>query len=194
MVDRVHHHTANGRANTQPALRASLAELLQAVLAVADFADRGAAIDRDATHLAGAQTQRGVTRLASHQLNRGASAAGDLRALAGTQFDAVNGATHRDAAQLQAVASLDRRFVARDQTVAHRHALRRDDVTALAIGVAQQRDVRGAVRIIFNALDAGGNAFLVTLEVDDAVMLLVTAATLTHGDAAMMVATAGLGL
>jgi len=27
--------------------------------------------------------------------------------------------------------------------------------------------VRGAVRIVFDALDAGGDAFLVTLEVDD---------------------------
>src|ERR1700735_1560695 len=101
MVDRAHHHTANGRANTQPALRASLAELLQAVLAVADFANRGAAVDRDAAHLAGAQKQRGVTGFGSHQLHRGTGAASDLRTLARTQLDAMDRATHRNVAQLQ---------------------------------------------------------------------------------------------
>src|SRR6185437_9159961 len=194
MVDRVHHHAANGRADTQPALRAGLAELLQAVLAVADFTDRGAAVDRDATHLAGAQTQRGVTGFACYQLHRGTGAAGDLRTLARTQLDAMDRAAHRDVAQLQAVARLDRRIATGYQTVVHLHAFRRNDVTTLAVGVAQQRNVRGAVRIVFDALDAGGDAFLVALEIDDAVLLLVTAAAMTHGDAAMMIATAGAGL
>jgi hypothetical protein len=67
-------------------------------------------------------------------------------------------------------------------------ALRRDDVTALTVDVAQQRDVRGAVRIVFDALDAGGDADLVALEVDDAVMLLVATTDVTRGDAAVVVA------
>src|SRR5688572_26372762 len=41
VVDRVHHHTANGRANTHVALHAGLAQLAQAVLFVGDFADGG---------------------------------------------------------------------------------------------------------------------------------------------------------
>src|SRR5690606_814895 len=61
-------------------------------------------------------------------------------------------------------------------------------------GVAQQRDVRGAVRIVLDALDAGGDAFLVALEVDQAVVLLVAAADVAGGDAAVVVATAALAL
>src|SRR5690349_6977117 len=134
MVDRVHHHAAHGRADALPALGAGLAQLLQAVLGVADFADGGAAVDRHAAHFAGAQTQRGVTGLARDQLHGSASTAGDLCALACLHLDAVDGRTDRDGAQRQAVAGLDRRVGTGHQAVTHRHALGRDDVAALAVG------------------------------------------------------------
>ena len=44
VVDRVHRHTAHRRADAAPALGAGLAELAQAVLGVADLADRRAAL------------------------------------------------------------------------------------------------------------------------------------------------------
>jgi hypothetical protein len=106
----------------------------------------------------------------------------------------MHGRTDRDVAQRQGVAGLDRRIAARDHLVAGLQALRRDDVAALAVGVAQQRDVRSAVRIVFDALDAGGDAFLVALEVDDAVMLLVATTDVTGGDAAVVVAAAAVAL
>jgi ribosomal protein L4 len=53
---------------------------------------------------------------------------------------------------------------------------------------------RGAVGIVLDALDPAGHAFLVALEVDDAVVLLVPAATVAHGDAPEVVAATGLGL
>ena len=80
------------------------------------------------------------------------------------------------------------------QLHADRHALGRDDVTALAVGVAQQRDVRAAVRIVFETLDLGRDAVLVALEVDHAIVLLVTAALMAHGDVAVVVAAGVLGL
>jgi hypothetical protein len=45
VVDRVHDHAADGRADALPALGAGLAELAEVVLAVADFTDGGAAVD-----------------------------------------------------------------------------------------------------------------------------------------------------
>src|SRR5690606_26697646 len=82
MIDGVHGRTANGRLDTAPALGASLAELLEAVRVVADFAHRRAAFDRHLAHLAGAKTQRGVPLLASDQLHAGTGGTSDLRALA----------------------------------------------------------------------------------------------------------------
>ena len=83
---------------------------------------------------------------------------------------------------------------ARDHLVAGLQALRRDDVAALAVDIAQQRDVRGAVRVVFDPLDARRDAFLVALEVDDAVVLLVATTDVAGGDAAVVVAATAVAL
>src|SRR3546814_2172782 len=83
----------------------------------------------------------------------------------------MHGRADRDVAQRQRVTGLDRRIDARDHLVAGLQALGRDDVATLAIDVAQQRNVRGAVGIVFDPLHARRDAFLVALEVDDSVML-----------------------
>ena len=194
VVDRVHGRAANGRLDAAPTLGTGLAQLLEVVLDVADFADGRAALGRHLAHFAGAKTQRGVTLLAGDQLHAGAGGTGQLRALARLHLDAMHRGADRDVAQRQRVADLDRGVAARDHLVAGLQALRRDDVAALAVDVAQQRDVRGAVRIVFDALDARRNAFLVALEVDDAVMLLVTTADVAGGDAAVVVTATGLAL
>src|SRR5688572_21025501 len=99
MVDRVHGGTADGRLDAAPARGTGLAELLEAVFVVADFADRGAALGRHAAHLAGTQAQRGVDAFARNQLNTSTGGTGDLRALARLHLDAVHGGTDRDVAQ-----------------------------------------------------------------------------------------------
>jgi hypothetical protein len=194
MVDRIHHDAADGRADAQPALGAGLAVLLEAVFAVADFTDRGAAVRRHLAHFAGAKAQRGVTLLAGDQLRRGPGRTRDLRLLAGLHLDAMHRGADRDVAQRQRVADLDRRVAARHQLVADGDALGSDDVAALAVGIAQQRDVRGAVGIVFDALDTAGDAFLVALEIDDAVVLLVPATLVANRDPAVVVATTRAGL
>ena len=101
---------------------------------------------------------------------------------------------HRDVAQRHGIARLDRRIGAGADLVARLDALGRQDVAALAVGVLDQRDVRGAVRIVLDRLDDAGDAVLVALEIDDAVLLARTAALVARGDAAGMVARAGLAL
>ena len=48
--------------------------------------------------------------------------------------------------------------------------------------------MRGAVRIVFQAFDLGRDAVLVATEIDQAVVLLVTAAEMARGDVAVVVA------
>src|SRR5690606_26426602 len=108
MVTRVQRCTADGRANAAPTLGAGLAQLLQVVLVVADFADGGTALGRDLAHLARTQADQGVGTLAGDQLHAGAGGAGDLGALARLQLDAVHRGADRDVAQRQGVAGLDR--------------------------------------------------------------------------------------
>ena len=191
VVDRVHHHTANGRADTHVALHTGLAELAQAVLFVGDFADGGAALDVDLANFTGAHADLGVDAFAGQQRGRGAGRTGDLRALAGLQLDAVDRRTHRDVADRQRVAGADRGFGAAQQRCADFQAARGDDVAALAVGVAHQCDVGRAVRVVLDALDLGRDAVLVAHEVDHAVVVLVATALVAGRDVAVVVA-AGL--
>src|SRR5512137_813734 len=184
VIDRVHRNAAHRRTHAAPAHRARLADLAQVVLLVADFADGGAAIDQNAADLAGTQPELRVAALACQQLDGRARRPRELRALARQHLDAVDRRAHGNVAQGQRVAHADRRLVPAHQLRADRQALGRDDVAALAVGVAQQRDVRRPVRVVLQALDLGGDAVLVALEVDDAIGLLVAAALVPHRDAA----------
>ncbi len=94
----------------------------------------------------------------------------------------------------QSVTRLDRGFRAAHDLLTDHHALVGDDVTALAVGVTNQGDVRRTVRIVFQALNLSRDTVLVALEIDDAISLLVTTALMANGDTAIVVATGVLGL
>jgi hypothetical protein len=66
--------------------------------------------------------------------------------------------------------------------------------TLIGVDVAQQGDVRRAVRVVLDPLHARRDAFLVALEVDDPVVLLVATAAVTRGDPAIVVAPTRLRL
>src|SRR6476659_4222502 len=57
VVDRVHHHTADGRADALPAVAAGLAPVDVRLLGVADLADRRAAARVDVADLARGETK-----------------------------------------------------------------------------------------------------------------------------------------
>ena len=71
---------------------------------------------------------------------------------------------------------------------------RRNDVGALAIGVANQSNVRSAVGVVFDAFNFGRYAILDATEVDHAVVVLVTTAFVAGGDVTIVVATRFLEL
>jgi hypothetical protein len=77
--------------------------------------------------------------------------------------------------------------------VAHVEALGRQDVGLLAVCVVQQGDAAGAVGVVLDGGDLGGDAVLGTGEVDDAVLALVAATAVPAGLATVDVAPAALG-
>jgi hypothetical protein len=68
--------------------------------------------------------------------------------------------------------------------------LRRQDVGKLAVAVFDEGDEAGAVRIVFDPLDAGRLVVPGALEVDQAQRPFVAAAAEAHGDAPVVVAPA----
>src|SRR5690606_21418639 len=164
-----------------------------ALLGVADLADGRPAPGVHVADLTGRHPQLGVRAVLGDELHAGAGRAGDLGPATGLELDGVDDRAGRDVAQRQVVARLD---VGR-RTLLHGVALaqpvRRDDVALLAVGVVQQRDPGGAVRVVLDVGDLGRHAVLVgAAEVDDAVGALVTATYVPGGDAAGRVPATGL--
>src|SRR4051794_36143366 len=143
VVDRVHGHTADGRALALPPHPAGLAPVDVGLLGVAHLADRRPAAHVHVADLAGGHAQLRVLALLGDQLHAGPGRAGDLRAAARAQLDGVHHGADRDVAQRQVVARLDVGPRAVLDPVALTQLLRRDDVALLAVGVVQQRDPRG---------------------------------------------------
>src|ERR1035438_6883305 len=82
VVDGVHDHAADGRADAHPAGAAGLADLDVFMLEVADGADGRVALQMDLADLTGGHAELGVVVFLGHELGEGAGGAGDLAALA----------------------------------------------------------------------------------------------------------------
>src|SRR5258706_11837143 len=196
MVSWVHDHAADLRALAHVAGATGLAEVLVLVVEVADLADRGHAAERDATHLAGRHPDRGVVALLGEELGGDAGRPDDLAALAGDELDVVDRRAERDVGERQAVAAPRLRLRTGDDHVADLQAVRHEHVALLAVTVEEQPDPTGAVRVVLDRRDAGGNAELVALEVDPPIVLLLAAAAMANGQPALVVpaGAASLGL
>src|SRR5690606_1150049 len=128
-----------------------------------------------------------------HQADGGAGRAGELPAVPRDHLHVVERQAGGDVFDLHRVADVGvDRSRARDDLHAVGQAHGGDDVALLAVGVLNEVDVAGAVGVVFDADDGGGDVEAVALEVDDAVAALVAAADVTHGDDALVVAAAGL--
>ena len=125
------------------------------------------------------QTQRGELAFLGDQLHGDTGRTGHLAAATGAQLDVVDRGTDRDVAQRQGVARLDVGAVTAADVVADVEALGGQDVGLLAVGVVQQGDAAGAVGVVLDGRDLGGDAVLDALEVDHAVRTLVAATAVT---------------
>src|SRR4051794_16381984 len=185
VVDRVHGDTTDGRADALPAHAAGLAPVDVGLLGVADLADRGAAAHVDVADLAGGQTQLGVWAVLRHEAHRGSGGTRHLGAAARLQLDRVDDGTDRDVLQRQVVARLDVCAWTGFDDIALAQLVRRDDVALRAVHEMQERDARRAVRVVLDVRDLGVDAvFVIALEVDDAVLALVTSTDVAGRDAA----------
>src|SRR6266508_1584396 len=193
VIDRVHGHPAHARALALPAHAAGLAPPDQLLLGVADLTHRGPAGGLHLADLPRGQPERGQRAVLGHQLGPGTGRAGQLGAAARAELDVVHHRADRDVPQRQGVARLDVGALARLHRVADLEAGGRDDVALLAVGVVEQGDTSGPVRVVLDPGHLGRHPVLVPAEVDDAVALLVAAALVARGDPPVDVAAALTG-
>ena len=150
--------------------------------------DGGHALYGYISQLTGGEPDQGVSAFLSHQLSHNASGTGQLRALAGVHLNVVDKGTNRNVQHGQSIAGLDVSAGAGHYGVTNRQAGGSDDVALLAVLVLDQRDVSGTVGIVLQGENGGGDTGLVSLEVDDAVLSAVSAASVADGDLTGVVA------
>jgi hypothetical protein len=95
-------------------------------------------------------------------------------------------------AQGQAIATLYRRLGSTQHLIAHRQTFRRNDVITLTICIADECDIGRSVRVVFYALNLGGNAVLVALEIDYSIVLFMTTTNMARGNVPIIITTCSL--
>ena len=100
----------------------------------------------------------------------------------------MNGGAERNVLQRQGVADKNICLGTGNDLHADLQSDGLQNVAVLAIGVAQKSDECGTVRIVLDGFDLGRNADFVAPEIDHAVMLLVSAASMAHRQLTVIVA------
>src|SRR5687768_4081926 len=193
VIDGVHDFTADLRALSHPPAVTGLSVRDQLVLGVAHGTDCAEAVAVDEAHFGRGHAKRDILTLLGDDLELRARGASHLAARAGLQLDVVHVGAKRNFLQRKRVADAAVRARSGNDLVADGQSLRVQDVALLPVLVLDQRDSRGAIRIVLDLTHGRRHAELVALEVDDPVHALVTTADATHRDVSMIVASAGLG-
>lgn len=192
MVDRVHGHAPDMRATTEPAASSGFSKLLAFVLTITDLADARSAKIIELSDLSGRQSHQNMIALLGHELCPNPGTAHQLCPFANFQLDVVDDRTQRDIDQGKAISRLDINIVPGNNGCAYGDSLRRQYVPFFPVGITQQGDVSGSVGIVFDRHHRGLNTRLVTFEVDQPILALMSAADVPCGQSTVIVSATGL--
>src|SRR6266700_1218275 len=190
MIHGIHGHTANRGPDAAPARTSRFSERFVLMVKVADLANRGHALHGEFAYFAGRQLDQRDFAFLAQELRRTARRANHLTAAPGIQLEVVHHRARRDVFELQRIARKNVRAFAGGNRGADFEADGMNDVTFLAISVVQQRQIRAAVRVVFNGRHFRGHASLFAPEVHLAILLLMTAAAVPNHDFTVIVAPA----
>ena len=188
VVNGVHRHTTNSWTNALPAGAARFAGGFVHVIAVADLADGAEATIIEAADFTGRHFHERPAAIAVGEHGELSGGAGDFAAIAGDEFDVVNGGSERHGAEWHRVTGLRCDVGTGNNGGTDFQTERGEDVGFLAVRVLDEGDAASTVRIVLDADDGGWHILFAALEVDQTVVALVATADVTAGDAAGVVA------
>ena len=190
MIVGIHDNTTVVRTTTQPARASGLTRTLQCVVGIAHTTYSCLTSTQNLTSLARRQLDYAVTTLTRGQLSEITSGTYEQRTLSRTQLDVVDYSTHRNVLQRQSITYLGSCFGTTHHSGTHLQTVGSNNITFLTISVEQQGDASRTVRIILDCLYNCWNTIFLSFKIDKAELSLVTAAKVTHGHLAIVVAAA----
>ena len=183
----VHDRTADRRTDTLVSGLTCFTYLNGIVLDVADLTDGSLAIQTDPTDLAGRKSYLcHAVSLLGDQLSHSTCGADELRTLTGVDFDVVDNGTNGNVGDGQRVAGLNICVCAGVNDIPCSKSLGSDNIALGSLGILKQCDISGSVGVVLDTND-GVCVSILTLEVDDSLLDLVSAASVTDGDATVAV-------
>ena len=163
----------------------------QGVITVTDNTDCCTAVVMNTSYFTRCKTQCDEATFRTQDLSGAACRSCQLTTLTSLQFNIVNESTIRDVLEQHCVTDLDVHCFTRDDCVTNVEVCRADDITLFTIYIVEKSDVCISVWIVFDTSYLCRYIVLVSLEVNDSVLLLDTAALMTGCDSTC-VATATL--
>lgn len=187
VVNRVHAHTADGRANALPACAACFSRNLVHMIAVADGTDGAVAVFVEAAKLTGRHFDEVPATIAGSENSGLSSGAGNFATAAWKELNVVDFRGKGHFADWHCVAKFRSSiFTGYDLGTIGKTGWG-EDVGFHAVLVLDQGDAAGAIRIVLDADDGCFHLALVAFEIDQAVMTLVATADVASGDTACVI-------
>ena len=187
MVIRVHYGTTNCRSDTHVTFTSGFTDVNKVVISVSDYTNSCAAYDRNHSHLTGRKTKCCVLSFFSHELCAVSCRTNHLSAFSRMKLNVVNHSTNRDKLQWEAVSNTNLSFRTIVNLLAYFKSLWSEDVSFLAICVADQSDVSCSVRIVLDTDYCSRDSIFSSLEVDDSVFSSASATLMSYSDFTLIV-------
>eukprot|EP00828_Plagiopyla_frontata_P018949 TRINITY_DN2422_c0_g2_i3.p2 TRINITY_DN2422_c0_g2~~TRINITY_DN2422_c0_g2_i3.p2 ORF type:complete len:257 (+),score=-9.23 TRINITY_DN2422_c0_g2_i3:217-987(+) len=182
MVNRVHRHTTYVRTFARITFSTGLTQFNVHQFPVTHGTDCSTALKMYHPYLTARQLDLGITVVFTTQNSALTSGSYQFSPATGTQFDVVDRHTYRNVFDLESVTRLKFSLGAAHDHIANLETSWSDDVRFHTVSIADQRNIRGTIRIVLNALHCCRNVILGSFEVDHTVTALVAAPTKTRSN------------
>ena len=193
MVVRVHGHTADGRANTQPTCATSFAQVDIALVRIGNTANCCQTIGMNFAQLTAVHFNLRINAVLTHQLGIATCTARQLAAGTRFQFNVVHNRTDWHIFQRHCVTRLNVFTCARDNHITRLQITRGQNIRTHTVSIFNQRNKCSAVWVIFQTNNCRRHTRLFALKVNQTILALMTATLVHNGDMTKIV-TPTLGL
>src|SRR5262249_12582403 len=122
---------------------------------------------------------------------RSAGRTDDLSTTPGIQLEVVDHRARRDVPERQRISRKNVGIITGGNRRSNFQPNRLKDVTLVAIGIVQEREVRTAIRVVLDRGNLRRHAWFVAAKIDFAVLLFVAAAAVPYRNFALVVTAAG---
>jgi len=194
VIMRVHNDTTVVRTTSEPTATSCLTGRLQRMIAVTNTTYSCLASTEDFASLTRGQLDNAIAAFTRSELSEVSCRTHEECTLSRTKLDVVDDGTNGDVLQRKSITNFRSSFSARHQRLTDLQSVGSNNITFFAVSVEEESDASRTIRIVLNRLHDSGNTIFLSLKVDKAIFLLVTATHIADSHLTNIVTAAGRAL